>query len=78
MSATHQVDVMEILAYLVDTSLEVVIRVTYPDREKARLGIGKKVQVLVRHLKDSSKTYAVLGNDVQEALRNIYEERIII
>lgn len=63
-------DPMEILAYLVDSSLEVTIRMTYPDMEKARLGIGKKIQVLVRHLSIPTKTYAVLGNDIQEALRN--------
>ena len=73
MSATHH-DALEILAYLVDSSLEVTIRMTYPDMEKARLGIGKKVQVLVRHLSIPSKTYAVLGNDIQEALRNTCKE----
>ena len=65
-------DALKILEHLVNTSLEVTIRVTYPDMERAKLGIGKKIQVLVRHLSDPSKTYAVLDNDIQEALRNAF------
>lgn len=60
---------MEALEDLVDNSLEVIFRRTFPDSESAKLGRGEKIQVLVRHPHDSSKTYAVLGKDVRDALK---------
>ena len=71
----HERDPMEDLASLVDSSLEVVFRATYPDTESAELKRDKRVQVLVRHLNDPAKTYAVLGTDVRDALKRAYGTR---
>jgi len=68
-------DLMMLLASLVNDSLEVTFRVTYPDAESAELGRDRKVQVVVRYPKDPTKTYAVLGTGVRDALKRAYGTR---
>ena len=67
-------DPMVVLALLVDKSLEVVFRATFPDEKKARLGLDKKIQIVVRHPECPGKTFAVLGNDVWDALEAAYQK----